>query len=91
MIPILSGFEEKVEEGESQISDPDDSNEEESKRKQRVRKGPPKRDPEMDSFEFELHWRCHFEDKDVDKNVEFKEINRTSYDVHFSFARFFEK
>lgn len=91
MIPILSGSEEEVGEGKSQVSDLDDSNEERSKRKQGVRKGPSKRDPEIENFEFEIHWRCHFEEKDVDKNVEFKEINGTNYDVHFSFARFFEK
>lgn len=44
----------------------------------------------MDNFEFKLHWRCYFEEKNVDKNVEFREINRSSYNMRFSFARFFK-
>lgn len=92
VIPIVSDSNEDTEEEETRVSDLEISNDEEERVVKRGAKiGPPERDPEIDIFEFELHWRCHFEEKDVDKNVEFKEINGISYDVRFSFARFFEK
>lgn len=91
VVPISSGSEEEIEEGRSQISNSDNSNEEGCKKKRGDKKGPSKRDPEIDNIEFELHWRSHFEEKDVDKNVEFKKMKGGSYDVHFSFAQFLEK
>lgn len=92
VIPIPSDSEEDIEEEEAHISDQEISNDEgEEVVKRGTKKGPPERDAQIDIFEFELHWRCHFEEKDVDKNVEFKKINVISYDTRFSFAGFFEK
>ncbi len=82
VIPIVSDSDGDIKEEETRVSDLEISNDE-GKRvvKRGAKKGPPERDPEMDIFEFELHWRSHFEEKDVDKNVEFKEINGISYDA----------
>lgn len=92
VIPILSDSDGDIEEEEAHISDQEISNDDGEKVVKRgIKKAPPERDAEIDIFEFELHWRCHFEEKDVNKNVEFKEIIGISYDTRFSFARFFEK
>lgn len=82
VIPIVSDSDGDIKEQETRVSDLEISNDE-GKRvvKRGAKKCPPERDPEMDIFEFELHWRSHFEEKDVDKNVEFKEIIGISYDL----------
>lgn len=92
VIPIVFDSDGDIKEEEMRVSDLEISNNKgERVVKQGAKKGPPERDPEIDIFEFELHWQYHFEEKDMDKNVEFKEINGISYNARFSFARFFEK
>lgn len=92
VVPIVSDFNWDIEEEKTRVSNLEISNDEgERVVKRGAKKGPLERDPEINIFEFELHWQCHFEEEDVDKNVEFKEMNDISYNARFLFARFFEK
>lgn len=92
IIFILFDSEGDIEKEEVHILDQEIFNDEGEKVvKQDTKKGLLEQDAKIDIFEFELHQQYHFEEKDVDKNVEFKEINEISYNMQFSFTQFLKK